>query len=52
MYNVIVKRTKAIVCEDCTYDEARKCRQELNRLDKKDGVYEKDFYAIVKVGGR
>lgn len=47
-YNVIVRSTGEVVCGNCDYKEAEQCLHELKVMDKQDGVYKKDYYAIVK----
>lgn len=51
MFNVITK-DNYVVCECTTLEEAAHCKRELNAMDKADGVYEKGFYKIVRVGGK
>ena len=47
-YNVVVRETGYVVCEDCTHEEAIDCLFELIHLDKVDRTYEKGFYAVVE----
>lgn len=35
-----------VVCDDCTLEEARHCRMELNVTDKKDNNYTPGYYRI------
>lgn len=48
-YNVIVRKTGEVVCENCTRTEALLCVKELIAIDKAEGTFESGFYAIVEV---
>ena len=47
MFNIITN-DGYVVCECTTLEEAAHCKMELNAMDKRDGVFEKGFYKIVR----